>query len=321
MAHGFHRGARLANHERINSMYDTILIPTDGSEGALRAAEHGAYLARLFDADVHLLSVVDLQAAAGPFDAGGVDRAFVERLEDEGEEALDDVERAVEDAIEGGGTIKVERAVERGRPSETILEYVEEHGVDVVAMGTHGRTGVRRYVAGSVTERVLRLADVPVLTVRATERSRVTGDYEEILVPTDGSEAASAAVQHGLAIAQHTGARVHAVNVVDADAVAAGEEPPAGLETALEEEGRRATEAIADRARRSGLDAVAETRTGTPAKALLAYVEESDIDLVGMGTTGRTGLNRYLLGSTTERIVRHADVPVLAVNARERSGT
>ena len=70
-------------------MYDTVLIPSDGSEHAVRAAEHGVYLARAFDATVHLLNVVDIQAAAGPFNAGGVSEAFVERLESDGRAAIE----------------------------------------------------------------------------------------------------------------------------------------------------------------------------------------------------------------------------------------
>nr|WP_255473506.1 universal stress protein [Halogeometricum sp. CBA1124] len=79
-------------------MYDTILIPTDGSEHAIRAAEHGRYLARLFDATVHVVNVADVQAAAGVFGAGGVDEEFMSRLDAKGEEAIEAVEDALADA-------------------------------------------------------------------------------------------------------------------------------------------------------------------------------------------------------------------------------
>jgi nucleotide-binding universal stress UspA family protein len=295
------------------SMYDTILVPTDGSEHAVRAAEHGLYLARTFDATVHVVNVVDVQAAAGPFGAGGVDEEYIRRLEAEGERTIETVEAVVE------ATDAVETAVVRGRPSEAILDYVDEHGVDLVAMGTHGRTGVERYVAGSVTERVVRLAEVPVLTVRAVERSRVGDGYDEVLVPTDGSEAAAAAVEHAVAVAARTGARLHAVNVVDVGRFAAGPDynPPLELMRYLEDAGETATERVAERARDAGVDAVTAVREGTPARELLDYADENDVDLVAMATAGRTGLSRYLLGSTTERVVRHAEVPVLAVDAGE----
>jgi nucleotide-binding universal stress UspA family protein len=76
-------------------MYDTVLIPTDGSDHSVRAAEHGHYLAQLFDATVHVINVVDIQGTAGMFDAGGIDQKFVDRLIEEGETAIETVEAAV----------------------------------------------------------------------------------------------------------------------------------------------------------------------------------------------------------------------------------
>jgi nucleotide-binding universal stress UspA family protein len=295
-------------------MYDTVLVPTDGSDHSVRAAEHGLNLAAAFDAAVHVLSVVDVQGAAGVFDAGGVDEEFIANLENDAEDAIGAVEAVVDDPE------AVTTATVRGRPSEGILEYATDHGADAIAMGTHGRTGLNRYIAGSVTERVVRLADVPVLTARATEQSRTAGSYDEILLPTDGSDYAAAAVEHGVAIARETGARIHAVNVVDVGAVSAS--PNYALPTGIVEElvtaGEAAAEEVAASAREEGVDATTAVQEGLPGRDLLAYAEENDVDLVAMGTAGRTGLSRHLLGSTTERIIRHADVPVLAVNAREQ---
>jgi nucleotide-binding universal stress UspA family protein len=293
-------------------MYDRILIPTDGSEPAVRAGEHARYLARLFGATVHVVSVVDVEGAAGPFDAGGVDQAFVDRLETSAERSIEAIEATVE------GSVAVQTAILDGEPADAILEYAAAEDIDVVAMGTHGRTGLRRYIAGSVTERVLRLSEVPVLTVRAIEESRV-GAYDEILVPTDGSEQAEAAVDHALEIAGATGARIHAVYVVHVGAITVGPDytPPEELIDRLEADGRAAAEAVAARAETRDVEAVTAVERGFPADDLLAYAADEGIDLVTMGTHGRRGLDRYLLGSTTEQIVRHADVPVLAVPTRD----
>ncbi|MDS0295032.1 universal stress protein [Halogeometricum luteum] len=295
-------------------MYDDILVPTDGSEHAGRAAQHAGYVAGLFGATVHLVSVVDVQAAAGAFNAGGVDKAFTDRLEAEGQRAVE----AAEAEITGADAVRT--AVVRGRPDKVILDYADENDVDLVVMGTHGRTGLTRYVAGSVTERVLRLSEVPVLTVRAAEGREASG-YEEVLVPTDGSEYAEAAVDHGLAVAEAAGARVHAVNVVDLGGMTASATYglPEDVVARIEADGEAATEEVASRARDRGLEAVTDVRRGSAARTLLDYVDRKDIDLVVMGTAGRTGLDRYLLGSTTEGVVRRSDAPVLAVNARNRT--
>lgn len=296
-------------------MYDTILVPTDGSQGSIRAAEYAVTLAEAFGASVHLLAVVGVPDVPHRSPDGPPDDELHDRLEADARTAIDTVADAV------GGAAVTRTAVVEGDPSESILDYAAEHDADVVAMGTHGRTGVDRYVAGSVTERVVRRAPVPVLTVRATERRRATDGFGSVLVPTDGSEYAAVAVEHAVAIARRFDARVHAVSVVDLGDVGRRPNytPPADLVDRLDADARAATERIATRARAAGCEAVTAVSEGAPASALLDYADETDVDCIAMGTAGRTGSARYLLGSTTERIVRHADVPVLAVDAGERS--
>ncbi len=294
-------------------MYDAILVPTDGSEHALRAAEHAAALAHAFDAALYVVTVVDLDAAAGPFSAGGLDESEVKRLKDRRAEAI----QAVESTIDAAGDLHTE--VLTGRPGRAILEYAGEHGVDLIAMGTHGRSGVQRAVAGSVAEHVVRRATVPVITVRATDRSRVGDGYDDVLIPTDGSDHAATAAAHGVAIATSFSARVHAVHVVDGGATATtpSVSPPTTLLDQLKSAGEEATEEIAARAREAGLDVQTQVQKGLPSRHLLRYADEHDVDLIAMGTAGRTGLERVLIGSTTERVIRRAEIPVLSVSAGE----
>jgi nucleotide-binding universal stress UspA family protein len=294
-------------------MYDTLLVPTDGSEHAERAAEHALSVARAFDATVHLINVVDVQSEGGLFSAGGVDEEFLERLKDQARETIADLEAPAEPGDD------VRTAVVEGRPSEGILDYAAENDADLVFMGTHGRTGLDRYVTGSVTERVVRQSNVPVFTVRATERSAVGDGYDRVLIPTDGSDCAAAAVNHGIAIAKKYDATVHAVNVVNVRTVTASDEIPPHTELLerLEERGEDATEAVAERAREAGLDASTAVLDGVPARGLREYAEENDVDLITMGTHGRRGLDRYLIGSTTTKVVRTAEMPVLSVRSFE----
>ncbi|WP_256300923.1 universal stress protein [Haloarchaeobius salinus] len=294
-------------------MYDTLLVPTDGSDHALRAAEHARYLAELFDATVHVVSVVDETEVTGAYDLAADDEGAETPPETNAEAAIDTVVGLMD------GSVDIQREVLRGTPAEAILGYADDHGIELLAMGTHGRTGVHRYITGSVTESVVRHARSPVLTVRSVEESRVEGSYDEVLLPTDGSSEAGGAVEHGLAIAKQADARVHVVNVVDVAGLGASPEytmPTSVLEN-LESGGESETEAIAERARDAGLEATATVRHGSPARELLEYATEFDIDLVAMGTAGRSGIGRFLLGSTTERLIRHADVPVVAVNSHE----
>jgi|AntDeeMinimDraft_5_1070356.scaffolds.fasta_scaffold24905_2 nucleotide-binding universal stress UspA family protein len=152
-----------AGDEASMRMYDRILVPTDGSKGTTRSLEHAAAIARNNDATVHVLYVVDqrLYRAASKDTKDEV----IASLEEEGEHALDDaVTRLEENGVE---VVTVRR---EGIPYKSILAYTEDEAMDLVVMGTHGRTGRDRIATlGSVTERVVKNADVPVLVVDIAE--------------------------------------------------------------------------------------------------------------------------------------------------------
>jgi nucleotide-binding universal stress UspA family protein len=143
--------------------------------------------------------------------------------------------------------------------------------------------------------------------------------YDEILVPTDGSEAAAAALNHAIDLAERYGARLHALYVVDARAYATLDAGANLVIDSLEGEGDEAVRAIEERAEGAGLDVITEVATGTPHEAILEYADERDIDLIVMGTHGRRGLDRVLLGSVTERVVRSSPVPVMTIRAPDES--
>lgn len=137
-------------------MYRQILVPTDGSEGSKAAVEHAIDLATAYGAVLHTLYVIDTNVGA---EAGMV--GIFDTLEEAGENAIEDVLQQVEAA-----DVETARGeVVQGTPHRAILEYTDEHDIDLVVMGTHGRTGIDRYLLGSVTEKVVRLSEVPVLTV------------------------------------------------------------------------------------------------------------------------------------------------------------
>ncbi|UVE49718.1 universal stress protein [Haloferax larsenii] len=144
--------------------------------------------------------------------------------------------------------------------------------------------------------------------------------YDDILVPTDGSKAAERAIEHALDIAETYGATLHALYVVDTSIYTSLDAGADVVIDALEREGDVATKHILDAAEDAGVDADAEVTTGTAYRSIRDYIESHDIDLVVMGTHGRTGLSHYLLGSVTERVVRTSPVPVLTVRMDEETG-
>lgn len=142
-------------------MYDNILLPTDGSEKMEGVIEHACDLAKMHDATLHALYVANTASLSDlPMESSweGVHSA----LRQQGERALEAVDAQAED-------IDFESALVDGSPSKEIIGYAEENGCDLIIMGTHGRSGVDRLLLGSVAERVVRSAPVPVMTFRVDQ--------------------------------------------------------------------------------------------------------------------------------------------------------
>jgi nucleotide-binding universal stress UspA family protein len=140
--------------------------------------------------------------------------------------------------------------------------------------------------------------------------------YDTILLPTDGSDRAAEALDHAIGAAQAHGADLHVLSAVDERVVLAADiEEKSDIRDELLEEATTAVEELASRARNAGVTVTTATPEGVPYREILSYASEAEIDLVVMGTHGRTGREKRLnLGSTTERVVKAADRPVLVVN-------
>ncbi|WP_181686829.1 universal stress protein [Halorhabdus salina] len=139
-------------------MYDRILLPTDGSEGMGQVIEHTAGLARHHRAAIHALHVLDTATMSRmPMETSW--EAVSGMLREEGERALNQVRDST-------GDVAVEGSMTEGVPSEEVVDYAASHDIDIIVMGTHGRGGLDRLLLGSVAERVIRTAPVPVMTIR-----------------------------------------------------------------------------------------------------------------------------------------------------------
>lgn len=131
--------------------------------------------------------------------------------------------------------------------------------------------------------------------------------YEHVLVPTDGSDGTQPAIEHGTTIADRFGATLHALSVIT--------EGPYDSPAALEERAERAVERVERTARNDGVDVVTTVSEGVPHEEIVAYATGNDVDMIVMGTQGRTGLDRVLVGSVAEQVVRNAPMPVVTVRA------
>ena len=268
-------------------MYEDVLVATDGSDVAADAAESAIALANDLEATVHALSVTEPNG----------DRTTAEQ-------STESVER---DATAAG--CAAEAVVREGRPSSEILAYAEEADVDLIVVGTHGRTGIRQTILGSVALEVIRESTVPVLTVGA-DAGGLTG-ISDVLVATDGWSGSSVAVDHALGLAEACGATVHALYAVDVRS-----EEREVLES-FEAHGRNATGTVVDRAQERGLEATGTVVRGDAHEVLIEQAERGEADLLVMGTESKSNLERLVVGSVSQRVVPEASIPVMTVRALE----
>ncbi|EMA37360.1 universal stress protein [Halobiforma nitratireducens] len=278
--------------------YDDVLIATDGSDVATDAATGGIALAETLGASVHALSVVQ--------EGRDADEQRQRREED----ATDVARRASEAGLESAAVVRT------GRPPNAILEHADATDADLIVVGTHGRTGLRQALLGSVALEVIRDARRPVLTVgkEATKRGNLAdGDIDGVCLATDGSTGSAAATEHALAIADACDATLHALYAVEPD-----DEPGSDdLRSAFEKHGEKTTAGVAERAEEHGLDTVEAVEHGVPTDIVLEYAERDDVDLVVMGTESKSDVERLVVGSVSQRVVPNASVPVMTARTLE----
>ncbi|KAB1190590.1 universal stress protein [Haloferax sp. MBLA0076] len=289
-------------------MYDQILVPIDGGGGAEGAIGRALDFARIEDATVHVLHVVD--TSPEPPTLTSVDRTEVRQYSEK--RGRDATQRVATQATNHG--IETVRTVAEGIPHRAILDYSRENDIDLVVMGTHGETGRSESGLGSTTQRVVTFSDVPVLAVRLDTETELSRDgytmYNHVVVPTDGSDAAMRAAEHGLEIAERYGAHVHVVYVVDTTTYGF-QDAPRSIVGLLKRGGERAVNELAAEARDRNLPVTTDVLRGVPEDEILAYATGVDTDVITMGTRGRSAGTERFLGSTTARLVARAEMAVL----------
>jgi nucleotide-binding universal stress UspA family protein len=285
-------------------MCENILLPFDGSDGAAEVLHHAAEIVHWTDATIRVLYVADTNRDSVTVVRGRT----VDALEQQGQDIVEEAGKTLETLSASYRTDVVQ-----GNPASTIVEYAEEYEQDLIVMPTHGREGISRYLTGSVSEKVVRLSSVPVLSVRMQPDETLTFPYDTVLLPTDGSDVATHAADTALGFAATLDATVHVLSVVDDSALG----PDIRSTVAGEESEQAAAEAIEtviSIAETHGVtDVVRHVERGRPTDVILDYIETNDVHAIGMGTTGRRGTERVLLGSVAEKVVRSAPVPVMTV--------
>lgn len=276
-------------------MYEDVLIATDGSDVATDAGVLGLTLARALEATVHVLAVVEEQR--------GDDTERRARREA-------DVDAIATEAVEAG--CAVESAVRTGRPASEILAYANEEGIDAIVVGTHGRTGLKQALLGSVALEVIRDARQPVLTVGRETVGPDDARIDDVCLATDGSAGSAAATAHALGLADACDATVHALYAVDVNLDATE------IRENVIEHGERTTAGVEERATERGLETTRTIMEGDAHEVILDYVNAEAVDVLVMGTESKSNLERLVLGSVSQRVVPTASVPVMTVRTPEQ---
>lgn len=298
---------------------DTILFPTDFSSVAEDAFAHAAHLALRSGATIHVFNVVTPgeEGTSNPMDflpvapVGGeaAGTAPPQRME-------------VQTVTQERGTVPVVYAqTDSSSPEEAIVDHATEHEIDLVVMGTHGRRGMDRLLSGSVAEAVVRRAPCPVFTVLNPEDERSGPIIDRILAPVDLSEQSRLVVDHAAALAKAYEAPLDLLHVVEEATFpsAYGIDPLVPSQPDVQDRARQALETLA-----ASLDDLPgpldlHVLAGHAARDIVDFAEQNAADLIVMATHGRTGLQRFLIGSVAEKVVRSAPCPVFTVKSFGKS--
>jgi nucleotide-binding universal stress UspA family protein len=299
-----------------------ILCPIDFSDYSRRGLDHALAVANCYDSTVTLLHVAPIAPVAAYAPGNPVLPSAI--LTPEDRDQLLAAMKAFADA-EAGSSVPVEVEIAEGNIAFEILATANRIPSDLLVMGTHGRSGFERLVLGSVTEKVLRTATCPVLSVPPGVPDVVPASpvlFKRILCATDFSDCSTHALNYAMSLAQEADARLTVVHVIELPPDVppdAHETMPGGPRTlreyvaAAEEDRReRLSQAVPESVR--AYCTVEDVMTsGKPYREILRVAAERASDLIVIGIHGRGAMDRLFFGSTAQHVVRQATCPVLTL--------
>ena len=301
-------------------MYSKILIPLDGSRTAEKVLPYARHLTARLKIPVELVAVIDIAELATHIPAEKA--RFLDPMIEEGMHSSENYLRGIAATFSPAA---VTCKVEKGRAEDVIIQMGDTDTAMLIAMATHGRSGVNRFLLGSVAEKVLRGAPNALLLVRAREAARSEGEasFKSVIVPLDGSELAESILPMAAGMAKKIGLEVvlfrayhipynayagddgfYAVNYDD-------------LISAVRDETNDYLEKRVAEIKKLGVEKVsALSKEGFAGDEIIAIGRSTPEALIAMCSHGRSGVKRWVLGSVTENVVRHTVDPVLVARAR-----
>jgi nucleotide-binding universal stress UspA family protein len=281
-------------------MFKRVLVPLDGSMLAESALEPALHLSQQADGVVYLMRVpvfVDSGAQTSPeYHRVWVDENDLPEYED-----VTAYLREIRERIARPG-VSVRTIVGEGEPSRAILNTSVTKNIDLILMASHARSGISRWLLGSVSGNVSRMAQSPVILVRKPT------NFNHILVTLDGSELAERVIEPALWLASSFGSQITILGVVERN----------NSTKSLTDKGRLTgdgsyLEEVLTRCVPGDLDLEINTTVmrGSAAEKILSYSAENDVDMIAMSTHGRTGLSKLIFGSVTEKVMCNSGCAML----------
>lgn len=292
----------------MQNKFKRIVVPTDFSSTAETAMDLASRIARESKSSLDLVTVVDstVYAYAGyPF------TALSRELLTGAEVQINKVKLSA--AAKG---VKVSRYVLSGNPAREIVDHAKRHDAGLIVIGTHGSGGVVRFFLGSVADRVLHEAKCPVIVTKEPRgkikhKKKKVKTFERVLYPTDFSKTSKKALARAISLTEDFDAELFVLHVVDDSLISA--HVPEERKIILKELRRHALAEMHAELPDHLLEnfhTIGAVKRGEPGKVIAAYAESHRCDLIVMGSHGRTGVKRALLGSVADKVVRRAKCPV-----------
>jgi nucleotide-binding universal stress UspA family protein len=299
-------------------MFEKILVPLDGSPLAQAILPYVMLVAKGFHSRVILFHVAETALdQAAPEQKAHADETM-ERIRPLAENYLAGVAGQLREK-----GIDVETKVVGGRAVAQILEQAEQEKVGLIAMSTHGRSGLARLVMGRGIDRILRACEQPVLLVRPRDEGasgEAAGRLSRIIVALDGSKEAEAAIPFAEELARVLGLEVILVQVIGIETTVhfGATAPdswavPSDVLQRLDVVASGYLKGLATALKNRGLTVQWEVLRGAPGSRIIEFAKETTDSLVAMTTHGRSGFRRWVMGSVADEVVRHTGEPVLVI--------
>ena len=301
-------------------MFTKMLIPLDGSKNAEKVLPYARNLAGKFKIPIELLAVIDIVEMATHVSAEKA--RYLDTMIEDGVRASTTYLRGIATTFPEA---TVTCTVEKGTAVETIIEKSATDTGMLITMATHGRSGLNRFLLGSVAEKVLRGAANPLLLVRAADEAKGVGEEKltSVIVPLDGSELAESVLPMVAGVAKKLGLEVVLFRAYHIPYNAyAGDDGYSAVNydeliSSVRDEAKEYLETKVADVQKLGVDKVSMLlKEGFAGDEIITLGRKTPDNLIAMCSHGRSGVKRWVLGSVAETVVRHSGDPVLVVRAK-----